>query len=146
MTAEEIIGHLPYDYPFLFVDVLNKVDGAGCEGQYTFRSDLPFYQGHFKTLPVTPGVILTECCAQIGLVCLGIHLMGKELDTSVQIALSSTQMDFLLPVFPDETVTVFSEKIYFRFHKLKCKVSMRNSAGKMVCRGVLSGMFKIKAT
>jgi 3-hydroxyacyl-[acyl-carrier-protein] dehydratase len=36
-----------------------------------------FYKGHLKIL-VTPGVILTETMAQIGLVCLGIFILDNN--------------------------------------------------------------------
>jgi 3-hydroxyacyl-[acyl-carrier-protein] dehydratase len=73
---------------------------------------------------VTPGVILTETMAQIGLVCLGIFILDN-FTKNTSIALTSTSMDFIKPVYPKEKVTVISEKIYFRFGKLKCKVSMK---------------------
>jgi len=83
--------------------------------------------------------------AQIGLVCLGIYLLKDELKSSVkpQIALTSHQMDFYLPVLPNEKVTVISEKEVFRFNKLKCRVKMLNEKGELVCRGLISGMIKI---
>jgi len=91
---------------------------------------------------VTPGVILTECMAQIGLVCLGIFLLKEEDEIdSCKIALSSTEMNFLLPVYPKERVTVISEKVYFRFGKLKCSVKMLNKSGDLVAKGSISGMF-----
>lgn len=143
MEFQEIIEHLPYSKPFLFVDRLMRLDENGVAGSYTFHPDHDFYQGHFKSLPVTPGVILTECCAQIGLVCMGIYLMSNEgLKTDTQIAMSSAEMEYLLPVYPGETVTVKSEKIYFRFRKLKCKVSMFNEKNQLVCKGELAGMVR----
>jgi 3-hydroxyacyl-[acyl-carrier-protein] dehydratase len=82
---------------------------------------------------VTPGVILTETMAQIGLVCLGIFILDNNFTKNTSIALTSTSMDFIKPVYPKEKVTVISEKIYFRFGKLKCKVSMKNEVGIVVC-------------
>ncbi|WP_115460709.1 3-hydroxyacyl-ACP dehydratase FabZ family protein [Winogradskyella aurantiaca] len=142
MDSRQIISLLPYKEPFLFVDHLESVSEQGCEGAYTFKHDAYFYQGHFKDHPVTPGVILTECMAQIGVVCLGIYLMGQSIDslTNPQIALTSHQVDFYIPVFPGETVKVRSEKEVFRFNKLKCKVYMYNSKEKLVARGIISGM------
>jgi 3-hydroxyacyl-[acyl-carrier-protein] dehydratase len=37
---------------------------------------------------------------------------------------------------------VVSEKIYFRFNKLKCKVQLFNDKKELVCRGAISGMIK----
>ena len=93
---------------------------------------------------ITPGVILTETMAQIGVVCFGIYLLKDEISSSKkpQIALTSNQVDFYLPVLPNEKVTVISEKEYFRFNKLKCSVKMINSKNELVCRGSISGMIK----
>ncbi|MFS4468263.1 3-hydroxyacyl-ACP dehydratase FabZ family protein [Maribacter sp. 2210JD10-5] len=138
-----IIETLPYEKPFLFVDELLKIDEEGAEGTYTFHENLDFYKGHFKNNPVTPGVILTECCAQIGLVCLGIFLLKNEPGIhKLQIGMSSSEMEFLRPVFPNEKIRVVSEKVFFRFGKLKCKVKMYNNNNDLVCRGTLSGMLK----
>lgn len=140
MTKKEIISKLPYSKPFLFVDELLQIDENGVEGTYTFDENLDFYKGHFKDNPVTPGVILTEVMAQIGLVCLGIYLLNDTFNKNTSIALTSNDIEFLKPVFPIEKVTVISEKIYFRFGKLKCKVEMKNEKGEEVCRGIIAGM------
>lgn len=145
MTENQIISLLPYQEPFLFVDDLIMVSSEGITGNYTFKNNAHFYKGHFKNNPVTPGVILIECMAQIGLVCLGIYLLKDELsiNNNPQIALTSSQIDFFLPVFPGEKVTVISEKEVFRFNKLKCKVKLFNSKNELVSRGLISGMIKV---
>ena len=142
MDKDQIIALLPYTKPFLFVDGLENISENGCTGHYTFQEDEYFYEGHFKNQAVTPGVILTECMAQIGVVCLGIFLMGKTVETTQkpEIALASHQMDFFIPVFPGETVRVDSTKEVFRFNKLRCKVQMHNAKGELVARGNISGM------
>ncbi|WRI31691.1 FabA/FabZ family ACP-dehydratase [Maribacter sp. BPC-D8] len=139
-----ILNQLPYSEPFLFVEEILNINDKGAEGNYTFSSDADFYKGHFKNNPVTPGVILTECCAQIGLVCLGIYLLGQNSGLeNVGIGMSSSQMEFLQPVFPGERVKVVSELVYFRFQKLKCEVKMYNENDKLVCKGVLAGMIGV---
>lgn len=136
----DIISKLPYSKPFLFVDKIIRVDEDGVVGEFTFDENLDFYKGHFKDNPVTPGVILTEVMAQIGVVCLGVFLLNEEVSETSIIALTSVSIEFLKPVFPNEKVIVISEKIYFRFGKLKCKVSMQNDKGEIVCSGVIAGM------
>lgn len=142
MKYIEILQKLPYTKPFLFVDELLSLDENGAEGSFTFKKEADFYKGHFKNNPVTPGVILTECCAQIGVVSLGLYLLESSVQ-DLQIGLSSSEMEFYKPVFPGEKVIVSSEKVYFRFHKLKCKVKMYNTKGELVCKGTIAGMLKI---
>lgn len=142
MKKEEIIAKLPYAEPFLFVDTIDKIDENGVTGTYHYHEDLVFYKGHFVDHPVTPGVILIETMAQIGVVCLGIFILNDNFTKDSVIALTSSEIDFLEPVYPNETVTVFSEKVYFRFGKLKCKVWMENQKNETVCKGYISGMMK----
>ncbi len=126
------------------MEKLTSVSENGVEGFYTFKEDEYFYKGHFKDNPITPGVILTEVMAQIGVVCMGIYLLKDEISEKQkpQIALTSNEVDFFLPVYPKEKVKVVSEKLYFRFNKLKCKVQLFNEKNELVCRGTISGMLK----
>ncbi|MFZ4105823.1 3-hydroxyacyl-ACP dehydratase FabZ family protein [Flavobacterium sp.] len=140
MNYSEIISQLPYSEPFLFVDEITSITENGAVGNYTFDENLYFYKGHFKDNPVTPGVILTEVMAQIGVVCLGVFLLNNDINRNTVIALTSNEIEFLKPVYPKEKVTVISEKVYFRFGKLKCKVRMINKLGIEVCSGTIAGM------
>ncbi len=143
MTSQQIINLLPYETPFLFVDTLTKISDKGIEGNYTLKKESGFYKGHFKNNPVTPGVILTEIMAQIGVVCLGILLLKKTTFNKEypKIALTSSAVDFFLPILPGEKVNVVSEKTFFRFNKLQCKVQLFKETGALACRGTISGMF-----
>ncbi len=145
MKKKTVIELLPYQAPFLFVEELTYISENKFEGYYTFKNDEYFYKGHFKDNPVTPGVILIEVMAQIGVVCMGIYLLRKNFSVikKPQIALTSSVVDFLIPVKPKDRVKVISEKIYFRFNKLKCNVKLFNEKNELVCKGTISGMFKI---
>ena len=144
MERQEILNLLPYDRPFLFVDELLDISETGARGTFQYPEESEFYRGHFKNMPVTPGVILTETMAQIGVVCLGIYLIRDLIsDTLPQIALTSSAVDFYVPVFPNERVTVVSEREIWRFGKLRCKVKMFNDKNELVCRGTIAGMVKI---
>jgi 3-hydroxyacyl-[acyl-carrier-protein] dehydratase len=144
----DILKHLPYKSSFLFVDNITSLDENGVTGDYTLRSDAFFYQDHFSGNPVTPGVIITEIMAQIGLVVLGVHLMisgiqeGVVMDEGSFPLLTSTNVEFFKMVLPEEKVTVTSKKQYFRFGKLKCLVEMQNADGQLVAKGIFSGIIK----
>ena len=142
--VEEIASLMPHKEPFMFLESAS-ISGNTATARYKISGNEYFLEGHFKDNPLTPGVILTEVMAQIGVVCLGIYLLKKFLSEieRPQIALSNSEVDFFLPVKPKERVKVVSEKIYFRFNKLKCKVLLFNEKNKLVCRGTISGMLKI---
>src|ERR1700740_2971545 len=116
---DHILSHLPYKSSFRFVDHISELDEDGVVGDYTLREDSFFYEDHFPGNPVTPGVIITEIMAQIGLVVLGIHLMvngvqqrGIAIDEDSFPLLTSTNVDFFKMVLPEEKVTVTSKKQY----------------------------------
>ncbi|MDB5008553.1 MAG: beta-hydroxyacyl-ACP dehydratase [Mucilaginibacter sp.] len=145
----DILTLLPYKSSFLFVDNILSLDDDGVTGTYTLKHGAFFYEDHFVNNPVTPGVIITEIMAQIGLVVLGIHLIiggnSREevaMDEGSFPLLTATDVSFFKMVLPGEKVTVVSEKVYFRFGKLKCSIQMHNGAGELVAKGIFSGIIK----
>jgi 3-hydroxyacyl-[acyl-carrier-protein] dehydratase len=149
---EHILDHLPNKSSFRFVDRILQLDENGAVGEYTLRKDAFFYEDHFVGNPVTPGVILTEIMAQIGLQTLGIFLILenskkydlKEEDNKLFPLLASTEIYFYKMVLPGEKVKVISKKEYFRFGKLKCAVQMLNENDEVIAKGILSGIIKSK--
>jgi 3-hydroxyacyl-[acyl-carrier-protein] dehydratase len=146
---DDIIQYLPYKSSFLFVDHITALDADGVTGDYTLNGNAFFYEDHFVNNPVTPGVIITEIMAQIGVVVLGIYLV-KSGSTKEEVVmdersfplLTSTDVSFFKMVLPGEKVTVTSKKLYFRFGKLKCAIEMRNEAAELVAKGIFSGMIR----
>ncbi|CAD5255013.1 MULTISPECIES: 3-hydroxyacyl-ACP dehydratase FabZ family protein [unclassified Imperialibacter] len=139
-----IIQKLPYSPPFLFVDEILSADENSIKGTYKLKKDEFFYQGHFPGNPVTPGVIITEVMAQIGLVCFGMYLNSTSspdgMDGKVPVFTSSC-VDFYSPAYPEQTLEVTSSKIYYRFGKLKCRIECHNrDTQQLVCKGDLSGL------
>ncbi len=146
-TCEQVLQALPYTTPFRFVDAFLELSEQSAYGTYTFREDEYFYPGHFPDRPVTPGVILTETMAQIGLVGLGLFLTkAYQKEWKAAFAFTDSKVDFLKAVYPGEQVWVRSKKVYFRLGKLRCKVEMFNAQEALVCRGTLSGMILKPAT
>jgi len=145
----DILAYLPYKSSFLFVDHISSLDENGVTGDYTLKKNSSFYEDHFVNNPVTPGVIITEIMAQIGLVVLGIFLIVNEnKETGAAMVegsfplLTATDVSFFKMVLPGEKVTVSSKKQYFRFGKLKCQVEMHNEANELVAKGIFSGIIK----
>ena len=142
----KLISQLPYQDPFLFVDTIEDASEDFIKGSYTFKASSWFYKGHFKDHPITPGVILTECAAQIGLASLGLFILSQDKNSDIgkiRLAMTSTNIEFLKPVLPDEKVIIEAEKIYFRFNKLKSSVKMFNINGDLILRGDIAGVILI---
>jgi len=137
-----VLGVLPQQYPFRYVDELIHLDENKIVGNYTFRQDEWFYKGHFPGNPITPGVILLECMAQIGLAAMAIHLfLNSGRDPEERITLfQSANVDFLSPIRPGDKVTVMGEKLLFKMGKIKCDVQMRLNNEAVVAKGTLIGM------
>src|ERR1700712_2638663 len=116
----DILDYLPYKSSFRFVDNISELSEDGVIGEYTLKEDAFFYEDHFVGNPVTPGVIITEIMAQIGLVVLGLFLLsngpkekGLEFDEHSFPLLTATDIAFFKMVLPGEKVTVISRKQYF---------------------------------
>lgn len=137
--SEKIVANLPYGDGFKFVDQLLEISENHVIGIYRFRESEYFYKHHFINRPVTPGVILQECMAQIGLACLGSYLT-RESDHKPQFVFTEAHINFLKQVLPETTVIVTAKKEYFRFNKLKVLVQMLDENEQKIAEGSMSGM------
>jgi 3-hydroxyacyl-[acyl-carrier-protein] dehydratase len=144
LTPQEVLDLIPQQRPFRFIDRLVELGESSAVGEYTFRVDETFYEGHFPGNPVTPGVILVEAMCQTGLVALGIHLLGLELpreEVAKTITLfTDAEVEFARVVLPESTVRITAEKIFWRRRKLKSKVRLTLADGTYVAGGTVSGM------
>ncbi len=140
---EAILAALPQQEPFRFVDRILEVDEDHIVATFRFRPEHDFYRGHFPGNPVTPGVILIESMAQVGVVALGIYLLSKEAPEEVENVVtmfSDVAVDFTGVVRPGDEVTITGQKEFFRRRKLRSKVEMKLADGTVVASGIVSGM------
>lgn len=143
-TKEELLERIPQQSPFRFVDEILELSEQHIIGRYRFQPTEFYYAGHFPGNPITPGVILLEAMAQVGVVALGIYLLSKDLDAE-EIEKHTTfftdaQVEFSYPVRPGEIIITKAEKIFWRQKKIRAKVEAINEQGKIVASGTVSGM------
>jgi len=145
LMRERVLGMVPQQHPFRFIDEILELDDQHCVGAYRFRPDEYFYKGHFPGLPITPGVILIETMAQTGVVAFGLYLSvlsgkAKEMaEENVTLFTLADSVEFTGVVSPGERVVVTGKKVYFRGNQIKVDVSMTRHGGEPVCSGTLSG-------
>lgn len=144
LTPEEVLALIPQQRPFRFIDRLVELSDSRAVGEYTFRPDESFYEGHFPGDPVTPGVILIETMCQTGLVALGIYLLGLEQphdEVKKTVTLfTDCAVEFERVVRPGDTVRVEAEKVFWRRKKLKSNVVLTLATGEPVAKGSVAGM------
>ena len=144
MAFNDVLKLVPQQNPFRFIEEILELDNDHIVGQYTFKLDEFFYQGHFPNDPVTPGVILIETMAQTGVVAFGLYLESKiskknELSQWTTF-FTDCNIEFYKPVFPGDTVIVQGEKVYYRKMKLQTKVKLFLENNELVAEGIVSGM------
>jgi len=143
LTPKQVLDLIPQQDPFRFIDDILELDDDHIVGTYRFRPDADFYRGHFPENPVTPGVILVESLAQVGIVALGIYLFARESEadtTKVMTLFTDMNVEFAGIVNPGDRVTITAEKVFFRRRKLRSKAEMKLADGTVVCSGTISGM------
>jgi 3-hydroxyacyl-[acyl-carrier-protein] dehydratase len=146
-VIQEILDLVPQKAPFRFIDEIISLDEEQIVGAYRFRDDEYFYRGHFPGRPITPGVILIETMAQIGVVAYGMYLLAcqrhvrpSQMKEPLSLFSLADDVEFKGIVKPGERVIVKGRKIYMRRGALKVDISMERENGEVVCVGKLAGM------
>jgi 3-hydroxyacyl-[acyl-carrier-protein] dehydratase len=143
----EVLQLVPQQKPFRFIDEIISLDDERIVGAYRFREDEYFYRGHFPGNPITPGVILIETMAQVGVVAFGIYLLSRQrnmrpaqMDMPLSLFSLADGIEFKKIVSPGERVIIKGKKIYFRKNIIRASVSMERENGEIICFGELSGV------
>ncbi len=65
MDIRAVMAALPHRYPMLLIDrVVSLVPGKSIHAIKAVSVNEPFFQGHFPTRPIMPGVLIVEAIAQ----------------------------------------------------------------------------------
>lgn len=110
IEIERIMEMIPHRYPILMVDrVVDLVVGESATGIKNVSINEPYFQGHFPSHPVMPGVLIVESMAQTaGLVV--VNSLGPEAEGKVVYFMSIDSARFRKPVTPGDTLHVHVTK------------------------------------
>lgn len=104
---EKIMKLLPHRYPFLLIDKILELD-VNAKKIVAIKNvtiNEPFFQGHFPSKPIMPGVLIIEAMAQAAGIC------ALEADKSLQdgklfFFLTIENAKFRIPVVPGDVLRI----------------------------------------
>ncbi len=110
LQIAQIMHAIPHRYPFLLVDrVVDLVKNDSCTGIKNVTINENFFQGHFPTMPVMPGVLIIECMAQTAAV-LVVETLGPDWAGKLVYFMTVDQAKFRKPVVPGDQMRVYVKK------------------------------------
>ena len=131
LSITEIMEILPHRYPFLLIDrVVELVRMHRIVAIKNVTINEPFFQGHFPSYPIMPGVLMVEAMAQAG----GALLLTEVPDRNDKLMVFTgiDEARFRAPVVPGDQVRIEVEVLKWS----KRGATMRGNAfvgSKLVC-------------
>ena len=101
-----IMQAIPHRYPFLLIDrVVDMIKNVSAIGIKNVSINEPFFQGHFPSHPVMPGVLIIESMAQTAAV-LVVETLGPDAAGKLVYFMTIDSAKFRRPVVPGDQVHV----------------------------------------
>jgi UDP-3-O-[3-hydroxymyristoyl] N-acetylglucosamine deacetylase/3-hydroxyacyl-[acyl-carrier-protein] dehydratase len=123
MDIRKIMRLLPHRYPFLMIDRILSIEGdTRAVGIKNVSINEPFFQGHYPSLPIMPGVMILEALAQLSGVLLSRRL---EHTGKVAVLLSMDRVKMRRPVRPGDQLILEAEALHARTRTGHCKCVAR---------------------
>lgn len=132
-----ISNKLPHRPPFLMVDrVIEVIDGESVTAIKNVSSNEPFFQGHFPTRPIMPGVLIIEALAQT---CAFYEDSDKCIfDMSNPMLLGVDQAKFMKLVVPGDVLVLKVKLLFYKLGMWRFK-GEASVDGQVVAYAILSG-------
>ena len=106
-----IMELIPHRFPFLMIDrVVDLVPYESATGIKNVSINEPYFQGHFPTQAVMPGVLVIESMAQTAGIVV-IHSMGVEAEGKLVYFMLIDSARFRRPIFPGDQIQVKVKKL-----------------------------------
>ncbi len=107
----EIMEMIPHRYPFLMIDrVVDMLPGVSAVGIKNVTINEPFFQGHFPSQPVFPGVLIIEAMAQTAAIVVVETMEGKSAGKLVYF-MTVDEARFRRPVVPGDVLKIHVTKL-----------------------------------
>lgn len=105
-----IMEMIPHRYPFLMIDrMIDVIADVSATGVKNVTANEPYFQGHFPSQPVMPGVLIIEAMAQTA-AALVVFTMGAEAEGKLVYFMSVDSARFRKPVVPGDQLMVHVTK------------------------------------
>jgi 3-hydroxyacyl-[acyl-carrier-protein] dehydratase len=106
IDIQRVMEMIPHRHPFLMIDkVVDVVADVHATGIKNVSINEGYFQGHFPSRPVMPGVLIIEAMAQTAAV-LVVHTLGPESEGKLVYFMSVDNARFRRPVFPGDVLHV----------------------------------------
>ena len=106
IDIQRIMRLIPHRHPFLMIDrVVGVVANERATGIKNVTINEHYFQGHFPSKPVMPGVLIIEAMAQTAAV-LVVHTLGPQAEGKLVYFMSVDYARFRRPVFPGDRLEV----------------------------------------
>jgi UDP-3-O-[3-hydroxymyristoyl] N-acetylglucosamine deacetylase/3-hydroxyacyl-[acyl-carrier-protein] dehydratase len=124
LDIREVMRILPHRYPFLLIDRVIELDGfRRAVGIKNVSINEPYFQGHWPSQPVMPGVLIVEAMAQLS----GVLLLRKlEHTGKLAVLLSIDRVKLRRAVVPGDQLVIESlaENVKARTGRVLCKATV----------------------
>jgi 3-hydroxyacyl-[acyl-carrier-protein] dehydratase len=137
--VQRIMEMIPHRHPFLMIDkIIDAVAGQRATGIKNVSINEQYFQGHFPSRPVMPGVLIIEAMAQTAAV-LVVHTLGRESEGKLVYFMSVDNARFRRPVVPGDCLHVHVAKQRHRGNVWKFE-GRAEVGGQLVAEAVFAAM------
>lgn len=120
---------IPHRYPFLMIDRVVDIEvNHSAVGIKNVTVNEPFFQGHFPSHPVMPGVLIIEAMAQTAAV-LVVETLGSAAEGKLVYFMMVDRARFRKPIVPGDRLYIHVTKLKNRGNVWKFQAEARVDDG-----------------
>ncbi|MDL2328218.1 3-hydroxyacyl-ACP dehydratase FabZ [Desulfosarcina sp. OttesenSCG-928-A07] len=140
LDLKSIMEILPHRFPFLLVDrIVEFVKGERIVGLKNVTVNEPFFQGHFPSTPIMPGVLIVEAMGQVGGI-LATASQSAEHKGRLIMFMGFDKVRFRKPVIPGDQLFLEMELLNQRTKAVKM-AGVAKVDGKIVAEAQLMAAY-----